>query len=366
MALDLAAESRFAVTVADASEAALAAIAAEARVATRRADLSRPEAVDAAVADAAIVIGAVPGFLGYRTLERVIAAGRDVVDISFFEQDPAPLAAAARERGVRAIVDCGVAPGLTNLLAGHAAATFERLDRFDCGVGGLPAIRRLPWEYKAPFSPVDVLEIYTRPARVVEGGRVVAKPALSGVETIEFPGLGSLESFVSDGLRTLLETVDCPEMRELTLRYPGHAERMRAFAEAGFFSAEPVEIDGARIRPVDLTASLLFPLWQFEPGEEDLTAFYAVAEGVRHGRPARSRWTMLDRLDRASGISSMARTTGYTATAAVRLLADGLWSDPGLVAPEALGRDAACCERLLADLAARDVRLERRDDEPEA
>jgi len=366
MALDLAAEPRFSVTVADASEATLAALAAEAPVATRHADLSSPETVDAAVADASIVVGAVPGFLGYRTLERVIEAGKDVVDISFFEQDPEPLAGTAKERGVRAIVDCGVAPGLTNLLAGHAAASFERLDRFDCGVGGLPAIRRLPWEYKAPFSPVDVLEIYTRPARVVEGGRVVAKPALSGVETIDFPGLGTLESFVSDGLRTLLDSVDCPEMRELTLRYPGHAARMRAFAEAGFFSDEPVEVDGARVRPVELTSRLLFPLWQFEPGEEDLTAFYAVAEGIRDGRPARTRWTMLDRLDRVARISSMARTTGYTATAAVRLLADGLWTAPGLVAPEALGRDAACCERLLDDLAARGVRLERVDEEPGA
>ena len=274
--------------------------------------------------------------------------------------DSLRLDAAAKAKGVTAIVDAGVAPGLTNVLAGHHAAAWDRLDRFVCGVGGLPVVRTQPsWEYKAAFSPVDVLEIYTRPARVVEGGRVVAQPALAEIGSYEFPGVGTVDAFATDGLRTLLATIACPEMRELTLRYPGHAAKMRMLRDAGFLSAEPVEIGGARVAPIELTGRLLFPLWQYGPGEEDLTLFFCEADGVKDGAPVQARWIMLDRYDRAGGVSSMARTTGYTATAALRLLASGTFRPTGVVPPEWIGRDAAACAFLLDQLARRGVRLER-------
>ena len=283
MALDLAKDGEFEVRVADASAAALGSLAGAAHVETMKADLADAREVRRALADADYAIGAVPGFMGYRTLETIIQAGVDVVDITFFEQDALGLDALAKEKGVCAIVDAGVAPGLTNVLAGHHAATWDRLDRFVCGVGGLPVVRTLPWEYKAAFSPVDVLEIYTRPARVIEGGKVVAKPALAELAPYEFPGVGTVDAFVTDGLRTLLTTVPCREMKELTLRYPGHAEKMRTLRDAGFLSAEPIEVAGVRVAPIEVTGHLLFPLWQTGPGAEDLTLFFCEADGEKDG-----------------------------------------------------------------------------------
>lgn len=359
MALDLARDGEFEVRVADASEEALAALAGVPHVSTLRADLADGGEVHRALAGAQYALGAVPGFMGYRTLATIVDAGVDVVDITFFEQDAFGLDAAAKAKGVSAVIDAGVAPGLTNVLAGHLDATWDSLDRFVCGVGGLPVVRTLPWEYKAAFSPVDVLEIYTRPARVVAAGQITARPALEGVESYEFPGVGTVEAFASDGLRTLLATVRCPEMRELTLRYPGHAARLRALSEAGFLSHEPIDVGGARVAPVDFTGRLLFLLWQYAPGEEDLTLFFVEAEGSLDGAPVAARWTMLDRYDRPTATSSMARTTGYTATAALRLLASGRFSRPGIVPPEWLGREEACFRFLVDQLAQRGVRLER-------
>ncbi len=359
MALDLAKEGEFEVRVADVSEEALASFSGTPHVSTLREDLADGGGVARAVAGADYAIGAVPGFLGYRTVATVIDAGVPIVDISFFEEDCFGLDAAARARGVAAVVDAGVAPGLTNLLAGHHAATWDSLDRFVCGVGGLPVVRTQPWEYKAAFSPVDVLEIYTRPARTVRGGRLVCEPALAEVGSYEFPGVGTVETFVSDGLRSLLSTVSCPEMRELTLRYPGHAARIRALRDAGFFAHEPIEVGGARVAPVEFTGRLLFLLWQYAPGEEDLTLFFAEADGTQDGEPVSARWTMLDRYDRAQGISSMARTTGYTATAALRLLASGRYRGTGVVPPERLAEDESCFRFLLAELAQRGLHLER-------
>jgi len=359
MALDLAKDGEFEVRVADASEAALAGLADVAHLVTMRADLGDGGEVARAVAGSDYAIGAVPGFMGYRTVATVIEAGVDIVDISFFEQDCFGLDAAAKAKGVAAIVDAGVAPGLTNILAGHHAAQWDALDRFVCGVGGLPVVRTQPWEYKAAFSPVDVLEIYTRPARVVRDGRLVAEPALAEIGSYEFPGVGTVDAFVTDGLRSLLTTVACPNMAELTLRYPGHAAKMRTLRDAGFLGAEPIEVGGARVAPVEVTGRLLFPLWQYAPGEEDMTLFFAEADGRKEGAPVRARWTMLDRYDREGGISSMARTTGYTATAALRLLATGGVVATGVVPPEKLGETEATFGFLLAQLARRGVRLER-------
>ena len=359
MALDLAAGGEFEVRVVDASGEALARLAGVPHVTTGTADLASAAAVAREVADADLVLGAVPGFMGFEVLRGVLEAGRDAVDISFFPEDPFELDRLARERGRVAIVDCGVAPGLSNLVLGYHAARLERVTRFVCYVGGLPEVRLWPYGYKAGFSPIDVLEEYTRPARLVEHGEVVVRPALSEPELLDFPGVGTLEAFNTDGLRTVISTVRCPEMKEKTMRYPGHIELMRVLRESGFFGKQPVEVRGQQVVPLELTAALLFPRWQLEEGEADLTVMRVEVDGVEAGgRERRFVWNLLDRYDRATRTTSMARTTGYTATAAVRLLARGAWTRPGIAPPEHLGADETCFRSILADLAARGVRLE--------
>jgi lysine 6-dehydrogenase len=355
IARDLARDGEFAVTVFDRDEAALARLAGINGIATTCTDLGNAGEVARAAADRDLVVGAVPGHMGFSTLRAVIGAGRDVVDISFFAEDPFALDEAARARGVRAVVDCGVAPGCSNLILGRMEREFTTLERFACYVGGLPSVRTWPWEYKAPFSPADVIEEYTRPARFVVHGETIVRPALSDPELLDFPEVGTLEAFNTDGLRTLLGTVRVPFMVEKTLRYPRHIEKVRVLRESGFFLTTQVDVGGVNVRPIDLTSRLLFALWKLGDGEEDLTVMRVEVEGIRDGRRLRRRFDLLDRYDRTTLTSSMARTTGYACTAAVRALARGLYTAPGISPPEFLGREPGCYEFILGELAARGV-----------
>ncbi|MEO5976376.1 MAG: saccharopine dehydrogenase C-terminal domain-containing protein [Chryseolinea sp.] len=284
-----------------------------------------------------LIVGAVPGFLGLQTVRTVIESSKDMVDISFFPEDPFQLDALAKKHSVTVVTDCGVAPGMGNIILGYHHQLMN-VENYECLVGGLPLVREWPYEYKAVFSPIDVIEEYIRPARYVLHGQLVIKEALSDPELIQFDGVGTLESWNSDGLRTLIKTMpDIPNMIEKTLRYPGCIEYLRVLRASGFFSYETVEVKGVRIRPIDLTARLLFPLWKLKPGEEEFTVMRVTIEGLENGKPRRIRYNLLDRTHKASATLSMARTTGYTCTAAVNLLIDGKFDRKGICPPEFLG-----------------------------
>ena len=205
-----------------------------------------------------------------------------------------------------------------------------------------------------------MLEEYTRPARLVENGRIVVKPALSDAELVDFEPVGTLEAFNTDGLRTLLRTTQVPEMVEKTLRYPGHIELMRMLRESGFLSKEPIEVRGTAVAPIDLTTALLFPHWQLEPGEAEFTAMQITVQGEESGEPVRYAYRLFDRYDAASDTSSMARTTGYTATAVARLILSGQYREQGVRAPEHVAAVDGCYEFVVQELASRGVMLESR------
>lgn len=352
MAIDLCRD--YEVTSVDLNQEVLDRLAAEHPVKTKTADLSDPAVIAEVVADADLVVGAVPGFMGFGMLKAVIEAGKDIVDISFFEEDPFLLDDLAKEKGVTAVVDCGVAPGMSNIILGRHSAEMK-IDRYECYVGGLPKIRTRPFEYKAPFSPVDVIAEYTRPARLVLDGKVVIKPALSEVEPMDFEEIGTLEAFNTDGLRSLIKTMDIPNMVEKTLRYPGHTEIMRLFRETGFFDETPIRLNGSEVRPIDLTAALLFPKWALRDKEEDLTILKLIISGQEDGRKKRYTYSMLDRYNAETGTPSMARTTGYTCTAVARLILDGSFERKGICPPEYVGQVEGCLERVINDLKDRGV-----------
>ncbi|RMH29599.1 MAG: saccharopine dehydrogenase [Planctomycetota bacterium] len=359
IARDLADEPGVSVTAIDGSERALARLRErDGRIETVCADLAAPGAVRNAVTGYDLACGAVPGFMGFGALREVIDAGVPYCDISFMPEDPLTLDEVAQRRSVPAVVDCGVAPGLSNLLAGVAAERLAPCQRIEILVGGLPRIRRAPFQYKAAFSPIDVIEEYTRPARFVEHGEVVTRPALSGVEPVDLPGVGTLEAFNTDGLRTLMHTLAVPTMREKTLRYPGHAALMRAFRDAGFFSTEPVQVGGSRVAPRDLAAELLFPIWTYEPGEADLTVMRVTAEGAG----ARITWDLLDEYDPASDETSMARTTAFPCAIVAREILAGRIGQAGVIPPERLARNPGTVERVLAGLARRGITLRESSD----
>jgi lysine 6-dehydrogenase len=357
IAADLCREYR--VTAVDASQERVEALAAEHPLTGKVADLSRAEVIREVVRDADLVIGAVPGFMGFATLQAIIEAEKNVVDISFFGEDPFELDALAKAYGVTAVVDCGVAPGLSNMVLGYHAARMA-VESFRCLVGGLPAVRTWPWEYKAPFSPIDVLEEYTRPARLVEHGAIVTRPALSEPEPVEIAQIGTLEAFNTDGLRSLLVTMSqIPNMVEKTLRYPGHIDLIRALRESGFLSLEPISAGGSQVRPIDVTAALLFQQWRLGRGEPEFTAMEISVRGQEGETQREYVYRLLDRTDERTGTSSMARTTGYTCTAAARLVLEGRFNRAGTCPPEYVGANEICFERVLADLAARGVQVER-------
>jgi saccharopine dehydrogenase-like NADP-dependent oxidoreductase len=195
---------------------------------------------------------------------------------------------------------------------------------------------------------------------VVEDGKVVAREPMSGLELVDFPGIGTLESFLTDGLRSLVDTVKARHMVERTLRYPGHIELMKAFWHAGLFSKEPVEVSGGRVRPVDVTSAVLFPKWAYAEGEADLTVMRVVTEGRRGGERVRLCWDLFDRYDAATGLRSMPRTTAFPATATARRLISGAFTAPGVHAPEALG--PRFLDGILEELRERGVQVSAREE----
>jgi saccharopine dehydrogenase-like NADP-dependent oxidoreductase len=261
----------------------------------------------------------------------------------------------AKEKGVTAIVDCGVGPGCSNMLSARGIELLDSADTCLCYVGGLPKVRTWPYEYKIVFSAVDVIEEYTRPARYIENGALVTRPALSDPEFLDFGEVGTLEAFNTDGLRTLADTLKVPNMKEKTLRYPGHIEKMRVLRETGLFSKEPIQIGGASIRPLDFTAKLLFPMWKLKEGEEDFTVMRVIVEGKKRGKKTRVTYDLMDRYDAKTGTTSMARTTGYSATVAARMLAAEVFNKKGVYPPEYFGMDEKAYKFMIAGMKARNI-----------
>lgn len=350
IALDLAKDH--AVSSFDISEQNLAVLYASGKnIRLIKADLSLTAKYPEWLEDADLVVTAVPGFMGYATLEAVIEAGKDVVDISFFPENALQLNELAIEKNCTVITDCGVAPGMSNFIIGRYNAEIK-IDEVSCYVGGLPKYKLPPFEYKAPFSPVDVIQEYIRPARLKEDGVIVAKQAMSERELLQFDEVGELEAFNTDGLRSLLYTMPhIPDMKEKTLRYPGHAKLISDLQLAGFFNTEPINVNGSKVVPLDFTSQLLIDQWKLQPGEEEFTVMRVTLKG----EDKTIEYNLLDRYDPATDISSMARTTGYTCTAAVNLITQKLFTKKGVFPPELIGPDKACFDFVLNYLHQRNV-----------
>ncbi|MET1255494.1 saccharopine dehydrogenase family protein [Aliikangiella maris] len=335
IALDLA--TNFQVTAIDKNKHALTKINKQNNnIKIQTLDFRETEDFKTILAPFDLIVCAVPGFMGFETLKKILLAQKNVVDISFFPENCFDLDYLAKKNKVFAITDCGVAPGMGNIILGHMDTKIE-VKSFECLVGGLPSKREWPFNYKAPFSPVDVLEEYTRPARYVENGEVVTRAPLSDCELMDIQRVGTLEAFNTDGLRTLIHTMDhIPFMKEKTLRYPGHAEYIKVLQKSGFFSEEPLEIDGISFRPIDITAKILESNWKLKTSDEEFTVIRITIEGEENGKRRRYIFRMLDKTCEQTKTTSMARTTGYTATAIVNFIVNNKL-EPGVYAPESIG-----------------------------
>lgn len=302
------------------------------------------------------IVCAVPGFLGFQTIKTVIEAGKNVVDISFFPENALELDALAKAKGVTAIVDCGVAPGMHNIILGYYNEKLKLTD-FETLVGGFPKVKKWPFNYKAPFSPIDVIEEYTRPARYVENGNIIIREALTDCEFVEFDKVGTLESFNSDGLRSILFTMPhIKNMKEKTLRYPGHVEYVRVLKDSGFFSEKKILINGTEISPLDFTSKILFNEWKLGETEEELTVMRITLIGEnKNGDTEEVVYNLYDEYCPETQTSSMARTTGYTATAVANMFLEGLFTEKGIFPPELIGKHELCFRYILNYLKERNI-----------
>jgi len=303
-----------------------------------------------------LVICAVPGFLGFETLRAIIEAEMNVIDISFFAENALELDALAKEKNITAIVDCGVAPGMDNLILGYCDAKMKLTD-FECLVGGLPKEKKWPFCYKAPFSPIDVIQEYIRPARYVQNGEVVVREALTDCDYVEFDKIGTLESFNTDGLRSIIYTMShIPNMKEKTLRYPGHVEYVKVLKESGFFNEEKVEVKGIQVSPLDFTSKILIDEWKSGETEKELTVMRVTLKGEnKDGQMEEIVYNLHDEYCENTNTSSMARTTAYTVTAAANLFLDGLFSKKGIFPPELLGKHESCFNYFIKYLEERNI-----------
>ena len=347
-------KSGYDVTAVDLNEDALKELRDNHNIFTICADFTGDQLTDL-VKNYDLVVGAAPGATGFGIMERVIEAGRSMVDISFCPEDFMELDEPARKQGVTVVADMGVAPGMCNAILGYHHERMQ-VESYRCLVGGLPFERNWPLEYKSSWSPADCIEEYVRPARFRVNGKDVVKPALSDVESVEFEEIGTLEAWNSDGLRSLLNSFpNIPNMVEKTLRYPGTVEYLRVLRDLGYFSGEEVVVKGKKIRPVDLTAALLFPLFRLEKGEGEYTLMRVEIRGREGGIPKRYVYDLYDEYDRDTDTLSMARTTGYTCTGAAGLLIHGMITEKGVIPPERTAVSEENFRYLMQHLRARGV-----------
>ncbi len=347
IAKELACAGDIEVIVVDRSEDRLAKLKEHKNITCIAANLSEEGSVREISKQGEVVVGAVPGYLGFKCVSEAIEAGKDVVDISFSERDYTELDEAARSKGCTVFYDCGVAPGLSNILAYALCKELDEAKTVKIYVGGLPQVRYWPFEYRIVFSPYDVIEEYTRPARVVANHKVLHKEPLSEIELIDVPGIGTLEAFCSDGLRSLIRTLKVGNMEEKTLRYPGHAEKMKILRHIGYFSKEEVDIYGKTVRPIDVTAKLLFPILEMREGEKDVTVLKVEAIGKSGQHTAKIGYFMVDYYDASKKITSMAKTTGFPAVVFVRMLLEGKFKEKGVFPPETVSIRAELLDEFL-------------------
>ncbi len=353
IAIDLAKKHK--VSAADIDQESLSYLSENYQITPIGINLMEEERIHEVVRDFDLVVSAVPGFMGFDTLRTVIEAGKNIVDISFMPEDFMELNALAAKKGVTAITDCGVAPGMPNLIVGYHNELME-IDTFEYVVGGLPFVKVYPFYYKAPFSPVDVVEEYTRPARFVEKGKRMTKPAMSEPEMMFFDKVGTLEAFYTDGLRSLLANMShIPNMKEKTLRYPGHIQLIQALKTAGFFDKEPITINNRAIRPIDFTSKVLIRDWKLSPDEPEFTVMRIRIDGKEEGEAKEIVYELYDVYDEKEKLSSMARTTGFTATANAELILTGHFGGKGVFPLELIGMDADCFHFVMNYLGERNI-----------
>lgn len=306
------------------------------KLSVRRHDVTRRSATVRLLRGFDVGVGALPHGLSEYAIESTLRAGVSFVDLIFgWRFTQSKIHYAAKKKGITIVPACGLAPGLTNILAMEAAEEMERVDEVHIKVGGIPERPKPPLNYRIVFSFEAVLEEYIRKAKIVKNGRLTEVEALSGLETVTFPQpIGKCECFYTDGLSTLAQTMKgVREMDEKTIRWPGHVAQIRTLIECGLLETHPVSLDGHRIVPRRFVSNVLSERINLGR-EKDLTLLRVDVTGKSNGRSVHQRYQMIDHYDSRRKLTSMARTTAFPCSVAAQMLGAGLVQERGLIPPE--------------------------------
>ncbi|MCX7995607.1 MAG: saccharopine dehydrogenase family protein [candidate division WOR-3 bacterium] len=302
------------------------------------------------MSDYDLLIGALPARFGFFTMECAVETGVDLIDMSYSSVDPFLLDKDAKAAGIRIVPDAGYAPGLSNILVGEAFTLMDGIESLKIMVGGIPQKPLPPFNYRITWSPEDLIEEYTRPARIYKNYKIITVPALTGIEEFNVPKIGKLEALYTDGLRTLLKTMSqIKNMEEKTIRYPGHALLFKTLIDCGFLSRERVKIKNFEISCYDFTINYLKEQLTRGP-EYDITILIIEIKN----RNKRKRYCVIDYYDKKNKITSMARMTGYTCSIIARCIKD--YPHHGIIPPEFLGMEPKFCTFIKKELRRRGVR----------
>ncbi len=248
-----------------------------------------------------------------------LGGNHDVVRAQF------KLDATARKRGVGIVPDCGVVPGLGSILAAHGVKKLDTVERIQIRCGGIPQNPQPPLMYELFFSAGGLVNEYVEPAEIIRDGKLCQVESLTGVEEIEFPPpIGKLEAFyTSGGTSTLCETFlgKVQALDDKTIRYRGHAEKMRSFTRLGLMSSKPVRVDGASVRPRALLELLLET--NLRGDGRDILLLRVIVAGKKKGKPLTITYEIIDWYDEKNGLSGMQRTTAFSGSIIAQMLARG-------------------------------------------
>ncbi|WP_158095917.1 saccharopine dehydrogenase C-terminal domain-containing protein [Cloacibacillus sp. An23] len=350
VAIDLAKD--FEVTVMDPFEKALASLGDRNDIKKIQKSADDAAALAEAAKDADVICGLLPSHLEEASQKQILEMGKNYVSPSGYLHSSG-MDEIAKKSGSVAVFDMGIAPGMSNYLVARGGTMVDELD-FGCiYVGGIPDKLDPPFNYRTVFCLEDTMNEYCWPARYVKDNKITETPALSGLEEIDIPGVGRLEAFFTDGLRSASENVKGKFVAEKTMRWPGYVDTINILKAAGCFSKEPVVVDGKDVIPFNVTTELFRPLWTLRPekGDRDLTVMRVVAKGPKDGKYVTNTWDLVDKFDEEQMLHSMARTTGYPCAATARAIAYGIISEPGFHAPESLAADDKFYSYLMPQLA---------------
>ena len=303
-------------------------------------DVRDRAAVLALMRECDAVMSAIPYYFNLQLAECAVEAGVHFCDLGgnteiVFQQKA--LADRAREKAVTIVPDCGVAPGMVNILAQHGISQLEQVESVRIYVGGLPRHPEPPLNYQIVYSLEGVLDYYTTLSWVLRNGKREQVAALSERESVDFPApAGTLEAFhTAGGLSTMALRYEgtIPTMEYKTLRYPGHAELMQTIRELGLLGLDPVDVKGLKVIPRDLFVSVVGPKLT-KPKAADLLALRVIVTGTNGGRPASRQYDLLDQYDATAGISAMMRTTGFSLSITGQMQARGEVGPAGVWTPD--------------------------------